>query len=548
MPSISAERMKEQMVDQNKIHSFKRSRPTPSSKRMHESRKKIAMSMGSLLPLLLVLHYPKTTLGWTIAGSAYGRSRRSSIRNKQPPLQATPIITTSSKGQQRSHFSEKDRNSQQYWGTMDIANSDDGDNNLPCVETLDPLHGTLPHGCYTYDAPMQYDPKPTCRISLSFPSSSDMDPEVFIPMCQNYIESGFQTFQNASPELIQKFYSQTPSKLIGSIHWAFSYQIPTTIVDKTMIKEQVLSRMLVGPATSSYSDAIDTLILKYNPQSPYHLDVLDICTELQREGWIRSIGIENFPTELQNAALDECNFSVQVIQQDGNLLLPPDNKKKSSSSTQAAIKQWTTNALVGSMLAYDFSDRREPPTMNPQWKTTIRDWGKRQGIVQGSSSRDDDRRLWQAFQKDVLEVLQDMANRYGVSVRSIAIRWALEAEGTSSVVLPAAWSSTANKNWEEFSSMEWKRHIREMRQSFSFRLGKEDQQIVANLARGDQRKVALEEALRQQQQVEFLQKFEEMLIRQGLPEQEIENMLKMQEKQSTLDDSKIDFNNPALWL
>lgn len=304
-----------------------------------------------------------------------------------------------------------------------------------------------------------------------------------------------------------------------------------------------------------------------NPKSPYHLDVLDICTELQREGWIRSIGIENFPTDLVEAAVHDCGFSIQLIQQDSNLLVPTTTSSSSSrssgssSSTTTILLQqpkntWMTNALVGGLLTNpSYAEWRNPPSLHGQWKSTIREWGIRQGII---NAKDDygpsnnrhkyktlDRTLWLAFQEQVLDVLQDMAWRYGVSIKCIVIRWAMET-GVATVVLPA-FSNTHHNN-DDDSPVEWKRHVKEMRMAFSFCLEEDDKELLATLGKDGNKNKEEDDYFMD------LQEMEEMLVREGLPEHEIEKMLKQQEKRPTLkhgcdsNNNKIDFNNPTLWL
>jgi diketogulonate reductase-like aldo/keto reductase len=284
-----------------------------------------------------------------------------------------------------------------------------------------------------------------------------------------------------------------------------------------------------------------TLFLFYwidNPKSPYHLDVLDTITEMQREGWIRSIGIENFPTDLATQAIHECGFSVQLVQQNGNLLCPPEQKYPHVEH------QWLTNSLVDGLLSAHYAEWRDPPTRHGQWKSTIRNWGTRQGVINdddevgstttsSSSSSSADRKLWKAYQEQVLEVLQEMTRRYGVSVKCIAMRWALESEGTSSVVIPIpAWIG-------EYSALQWKRHIKEMRQAFSFHLEDADKEVLADLAKN-----------KNSNDVPMMDLFEleELLVRQGLPEKEIEMILEQQQRQPTMEYSKIDLDNPTLWL
>lgn len=153
-----------------------------------------------------------------------------------------------------------------FWGTQIIQQNNP--NKLPCVPTLDPVHGMLPHGAYTLAPTPTSDPKPTCRISLLLPPQQQLQQQqdAYIRICQNYLESGFQTFQGASQEFIQQFHAQTPSKIVGSntIHWVMKYKVPTTMMQSsttTMVRQQILS-LLDPMAAAGASDAIDTLIVQ----------------------------------------------------------------------------------------------------------------------------------------------------------------------------------------------------------------------------------------------------------------------------------------------
>jgi hypothetical protein len=147
-----------------------------------------------------------------------------------------------------------------FWGTQIIKQDKDEDGPAPSVPTLDPFHGMLPNGAYTYEAAKHlYDPKPTCRISLLLDEKSYQDPQDLVRICQRYLDSGFQTFQGASPEFIQKFHAQTPSKIVGATHWVLKLQVPQTAMSFNMIRQQVLG--LLDPMAAS-SDAIDTLLLQ----------------------------------------------------------------------------------------------------------------------------------------------------------------------------------------------------------------------------------------------------------------------------------------------
>jgi hypothetical protein len=258
--------------------------------------------------------------------------------------------------------------------------------------------------------------------------------------------------------------------------------------------------------------------------------------DLQREGWIRALGVENFPSHLIRSAISKCNFSIQTCQQEGNILQPPTIRR-------LIPNRWISNSLSGGLLTNHYSDWRDPPRRHRQWESTIRNWGRRQAIISDEIAKTEDKKkkttdlaLWKAYQEQVLDVLDEMAFRYGVSIKCIALRWALESDRTSSVVVPAYY-------WlGEYLKPEWNKHIRELRQAFTFRLEQEDKEILASLSKDK----------RQDEDGGFeldLLELEELLIRQGLAEHEIEMLLDQhQQDPAAANYPKIDFDNPTLWL
>ena len=284
---------------------------------------------------------------------------------------------------------------------------------------------------------------------------------------------------------------------------------------------------------------------------------------MRREGYIRSIGVcNNFPKPLLEKAIVECGFSIQTTIQCGNILFPPPTtqtplQSSPSSSSLLIPNQWLVNSLAGGLLTDQFVNWIDPPTWHSQWGRTVQTWGELQGIppiiisTNGEKKKQDayDLQLWNSYKEHVLHVLQDMAWRYGVSIKSIVLRWALESdEGTSSVIVPAFNGDLSSSS---SSSAEWRAHIRELRGVFTFTLEEEDRKILLKLSRAATTKRVEEE----EEPVLDLLELEELLVRQGLPENEIEVLLEQHNQQlqsstttSASDFPKIDFGNSKLWL
>ncbi|KAL3939644.1 MAG: hypothetical protein SGBAC_005670 [Bacillariaceae sp.] len=307
------------------------------------------------------------------------------------------IITTKKGKEARVEYKD-------FWGSAISAIEDS--QGAPCVPTLDPFWGTLPKAAYQCEADEIWDPKPTCRIALDLApiltKNNDPASPHAIEMVQHYLESGFQTFHGATPQFIEKFHSQTPTNIIGkdSIHWVLHYKVPTKIQSMHSVRHDILDNLL--EPMSACTDAIDTLVVQYNPKSPYHMDVMYVLNELQEEGFIRSIGLQNFPPKLVLKA-SEYGFPVSLIKQPGNLLLPPDAK----NLVPPIENQWITNPFVDGLLLDEINDKggddspkrykkknekKQKTSANERiqagsrkqqrmWDSTLQKWAKLQGIV-----------------------------------------------------------------------------------------------------------------------------------------------------------------------
>ncbi|CAJ1959246.1 unnamed protein product [Cylindrotheca closterium] len=481
------------------------------------------------------------------------------------PAASTKIITTKKGKQAKVEYKD-------FWGST-ISTIDPYKERPPCVPTLDPFWGPLPKAAYECEADEIWDPKPTCEIAVDLAPITNNERE--IKVVQNYLESGFQTFHGATPEFIERFHAQTPTKLIGkgSIHWVLQYKVPTKVTSLHSVRHDILDNLLEH--MSSCTDAIDTLVVQYNRFSPYHMDVLYALTELQEEGYIRSIGLENFPPKLVAQAASECRFSVSLMQQPGSLLLPPD------SMNSPIQHQWITNPFLDGLLLGEAANTRDgkirksskkkkdkqhqrttpsnntseriqtpSPKQERVWQSTLQKWAKLHGIA---STRDEEGKeiydstlIWETFDTNVMEVLQEMSSRYGVSLKALVLRWTLELDDVSSVVIPAP----KGQIWDDMdftSSRKWKVHIQELREAFTFRIDEEDKATLTEMSK--QR-----ETEEDQGSMMDLGELEEFLVKQGLPENEIEALLDEQQQQQSSSSSKntdypkINFDNPRLWL
>jgi aryl-alcohol dehydrogenase-like predicted oxidoreductase len=342
-----------------------------------------------------------------------------------------------------------------FWGTQQRRGDDDDDDEetaLPCVRNLDRQYGPLPSpGAYLLQGnPELVDAKRACRLSLGvqLDEKAEAEPEQVLRELQQCIDAGFQTFQlqpnnhhNNDDQLkwIAKLRQAMPKYV--ETHWTLRFEMPavdtstTTVLTPTSIRQQVVDLL-----DRTKSDAIDTLLVQHSSflqHAPYHLDVLDTLMELQRQGYIRSIGVENWPSALIRQA-QRCGLTtnINVHQHSGNLVLPPpataDTTSSSSATPISGLAQqqewWTNPLLCGDFLSEPYLDRRVPPTQEVQGWRQIQTWNmlKRGTGRVSENDKEYSLKVWKRFQSDVLEPLQYMSRKHQVPMSAIALRWAMQ--------------------------------------------------------------------------------------------------------------------------
>ena len=70
-----------------------------------------------------------------------------------------------------------------------------------------------------------------------------------------------------------------------------------------------------------------------------------------------------------------------------------------------------------------------------QWNTHVRAWTKRKGYQSSGDPRDSDLCLWNIYQEELLSPLEDMAQKHGVSVASVLLRWSLQLDHVASTAV-----------------------------------------------------------------------------------------------------------------
>jgi hypothetical protein len=411
------------------------------------------------------------------------RSSSSSSRNGPIPTndRNTALSTSSSTPPSSSSSSSSPSKKKfvNFWGTH-LSTGEDTDAtstttkaNIPCVETLDLYDGPLPVGAYHLldETKSQFDPKRTCRISLNVQLDNNnnnnhrIDPMGIVRHLQSCIDAGFQTFELqhqtvSNMNVMAMLRKHTPSYV--ETHWSIKYQIPTHLVSHTACQQQKEIRNSVLSLLHQkcqVDDAIDSLQVHCGGQrlfSPYTLDTLDYLIDLQREGLIRSIGLQpcgpsqSHPPQQTRSLLRQIHNAgmshvIDFNKQPGNLLLPPEPIINYESSGGVDHRTdfphqhwWIEDALAGRLLR---TLLKHPQQMQSKEYNMLREWDTRReqqfqpgfhtkshrwssSLSQSSQVSVTD--LWQRYQEQVVDTLQWIGLKYRVPPAAVALRWALE--------------------------------------------------------------------------------------------------------------------------
>ena len=401
------------------------------------------------------------------------QSQMHSTSTSTSPSTTTPAPPPSSSS------SEKYVQFENFWGTKIVNSNKD---RMPCVPTMDPLDGPLPPGAYNLLGSSETDSKPTCRLALGvtmppMPQQGHLfDPDEIVGRLQQCLDAGFQTFQLVDEDfswMIGRLHSQMPSWV--ETHWAVPMNLSSSTINSssscsssssssiptpTMIRNSILEQCSIMNC-----EAIDTLLLKYQPTTSNleQLDVFNTLLELQREGYIRSLGAQNWSKSLLKQAVGTCGFRVDTVQHHGNLLLP------SMSTPTPALKgipQWWTDPLAQDFLTERFREFRLPPTTG--WGT-IQKWAERKE-GKHASLQNNRQQLWRYYQQKVLEPMEYMAEKHQVSISTIALRWAHQCnyQHVKTTLVPLCLLS------DEQRQIPLHRSLKELRTVFRFELDEED--------------------------------------------------------------------------
>ena len=197
--------------------------------------------------------------------------------------------------------------------------------------------------------------------------------------------------------------------------------------------------------------------------SPYHLDVLDCLMDLQRDGLIRSIGGKNIPPKLLREA-SACGFTMDSNQITLNLLHPTQYTcELQLACHDLGIKLLLSSPLAGGMLTNRYVSTRVEP---PPWEMTPTERNYLVKVLSPWAKKHSQEDRWTAYQHVMMDTLGDVALKHGVSVASVALRWAMQLDHVASVVVACTLEKLSHDCHSD--------RPRQLRQVFQFELDEED--------------------------------------------------------------------------
>lgn len=347
---------------------------------------------------------------------------------------------------------------------------------LPAIPQLDKETGTLPPRAY-------YDKDQNCLIAIGIkpPSNAirNTDGDIWregVKNCQRLVDSGFNTFRmndyyemcnnnenkksryknkQRSPssiaieqmkqhdmqremrhEVEKNFYSalqhSTPKSVLQSCHFSVLMDVPLALTSQIegdtvqygngyLVRESI-SNALIRTKT----DCLDSVVLRYCKDSPYHLDILDTLSDLQNEGLIKSISTKDFPIEIVDPAMS-CGFDISYNDICGSLM--------NTNNIHIEVNEYKhliSSPLAGGLLTNQFHQYQEweqlPVSAKKVFNSLICDsrCSSNDGGIAGNIDK------WKRY-RSIMDTLEDMALKYQVSVESISLRWLLQLDESNSI-------------------------------------------------------------------------------------------------------------------
>jgi len=280
----------------------------------------------------------------------------------------------------------------------------------------------------------------------------NINPRSAIHAMFQYVDAGFTTWDLAdhygpAEDFIGEFRRQliaTRGKEALANLQAFTKWVPRPRkMTKKVVEENInisLRRMNVESL-----DLIQFHWWEYNDKN--YLDALKFMAELQTEGKIKHLALTNFDTKHLQIII---NAGIKIVSNQVQFSLV--DRRPEVAMVQFCqehdIKLFTYGTVCGGLLSEKYLGQPEPSNFElataslRKYKNMIDAWGG-----------------WQLFQ-ELLSTLKEIADKYGVSITNVAVRYILDKPAVGGVIVGARLGVTE--------------HIENNAKVFSFRLNQED--------------------------------------------------------------------------
>ncbi len=272
-----------------------------------------------------------------------------------------------------------------------------------------------------------------------------------------YVEAGFTTWDLADHygpaedfigEFRRRLRAERGEGALEQVQ-AFTKWVPRPMPMTRRVVEENIQRSRQRMAV----DALDLLQFHWWDYSDRnYLEALRILTDLRTEGWIKQIALTNFDTVHTKTILDQ-GFPIVSNQVQFSLIDRRPLQKMASLCQQYDVKLLAYGTLCGGLLSEKYVGAAEPnrAKLNTaslrKYKNMIDAWGN-----------------WELFQK-LLVVLQKIAQKHGVTIPNVAVRYVLEQPAVAGVIVGVRLGVSE--------------HLTENAQVFNFSLDTEDYDRIA---------------------------------------------------------------------
>lgn len=285
-------------------------------------------------------------------------------------------------------------------------------------------------------------------------SHGRINPKIAINQMFAYFDAGFTTWDLADHygpaedfigtfrrELMASRGEEAVAKLQAFTKWV---PRPTKMTRELVEQNIDISRRRMGV------DSLDLLQFHWWEYSNRgYLDALKYMTELQQEGKIKYLALTNFDTEHLKIIID-AGIKVVANQVQFSLVDRRPLVKMIPFCQENNIKLFAYGSLCGGLLSEKYLGQPEPARRQlvtaslGKYKNMVDAWGN-----------------WQLFQ-DLLTKIKQIADKHGVSIANVAVRYVLEQPAVAGVIVGARLSIAE--------------HIEDNARVFDFALDKEDYQ------------------------------------------------------------------------